>query len=353
MSDAPLQIGMIGCGYWGPNLLRNFAKLEGAQVKMVADRSEERRKFVRDGYPQVQTVEDAQRVLEDDEIRAVIVATPADTHAALARQVLEAGKDVFVEKPLAMKTSEAVALTELAQDKGLILMVGHTFLYNEAVRTLKRHIDSGDLGKIYYLYSQRLNLGIVRSDINASWNLAPHDISIGNYLVGETPIRVAASGVQALQPEAPRLDDVVFMSLTYPSGVVMHTHVSWLDPRKIRTMTVVGDKKMIVYDDVAQDKLQIYNKGITRGERVPEEQASDFARHKMITRAGDLLVPNLRIPEPLSVEAKHFLQCVRTRQTPVTDGHNGIAVTAVLEAVDLSLARGGAPVDIEIPRLGK
>ena len=174
---------------------------------------------------------------------------------------------------------------------------------------------------------------------------------IGNYLMGDNPVRVAASSVQALQPGAPhRLDDVVFMSLTYPSGAVMHTHVSWLDPRKTRTMTVVGDKKMIVYDDVAQDKLHIYDKGITKGDPVPEEQASDFARHRMITRAGDLLVPNLRIPEPLSVEAKHFLHCLRTREAPLTDGYNGIAVTAVLEAVDLSLARGGAPVDVDIPR---
>ncbi len=353
MSDAPLQIGMIGCGYWGPNLLRNFAKLDDVRVKTVADQSEDRRNFVAANYPGIQTVEDAQTVLDDPEITAVIVATPADTHAALARKVLEAGKNAFVEKPLAMKTEEAVALTKLAEEKGRILMVGHTFLYNGAVREIKRRIDAGELGKVYYMYSQRLNLGIVRSDINAAWNLAPHDISIGNYLVGETPIRVTANSVQALQPEAERLDDVVFMTLTYPSGVVMNTHVSWLDPRKTRTMTVVGDKKMIVYDDVAQDKLHIYDKGITKGDPVPMEQATDFARHKMITRAGDLLVPNFKMPEPLATEAKHFVHCLRTREAPLTDGHNGIAVTAVLEAVDKSLALGGAPVDINIPQMGK
>lgn len=349
MTHAPLRIGMIGCGYWGPNLLRNFAKLPDVHVAAVADRSPERRAFVRSGYPKTATVEDAEAVLADPEISAVVIATPAATHADLTQQALEAGKDVFVEKPLAMTTDDAVRLTRLAEREGRILMVGHTFLFNEAVREVKRRIDAGELGEIYYLYSQRLNLGIVRSDINAAWNLAPHDISIGNYLMGANPVRAAASSVQALQPESPRLDDVVFMSLTYPSGAVMHTHVSWLDPRKTRTMTVVGDKKMIVYDDVAQDKLHIYDKGISKGDPVPEEQASDFARHRMITRAGDLLVPNLRVPEPLSVEAQHFVECLRSRETPLTDGHNGIAVTAALEAVDLSLARGGAPVDIDIP----
>ena len=352
MTDSILHIGMIGCGYWGPNLLRNFAQQDGVRVKTVADRVAERRAFVTKGYPTVATVEDHQELLKDPEITAVIVATPAATHYALTKEVLEAGKDAFVEKPLAMKTEEAVELTRLAAERGRILMVGHTFLFNEAVRDLKRRIDAGELGKLYYLYSQRLNLGIVRGDINAAWNLAPHDVSIGNYLLGETPARVSASSVQALQPEAPRLDDVVFLTLTYPSGVVMHCHVSWLDPRKSRTMTVVGDKKMIIYDDVAQDKLQIFDKGITRGERVPEEQATDFARFKMITRAGDLLVPNLRVPEPLQVEAKHFIACVKERKTPLTDGHNGVAVTAVLEAADLSLARGGAPVDIQIPAAG-
>ena len=349
MPDALLHLGMIGCGYWGPNLLRSFAQQDGVRVKAVADPAPERRAFVTKAYPQVAVLEDHAALLADPSITAVLVATPATTHYALTRQALEAGKDVFVEKPLAMRTDEAVALTRLAAERGRILMVGHTFLFNEAVRELKRRIDAGELGRLYYLYSQRLNLGIVRGDINAAWNLAPHDISIGNFLLGETPVRVTANSVQALQPEAPRLDDVVFMSLTYPSGVVMHCHVSWLDPRKARTMTVVGDKKMIVYDDVAQDKLQIFDRGITRGDPVPEEQATDFARFKMITRAGDLLVPNLRVPEPLQVEAQHFIECVRLRRTPLTDGHNGVAVTAVLEAVDLSLARGGAPVDIPIP----
>jgi predicted dehydrogenase len=343
---------MIGCGYWGPNLLRNYLSLDGVRVKAVADRLPERRAALAKSYPQVAMVDDGDAILRDPEIQAVVIATPAASHARLVREALDAGKDVFVEKPLAMRTEDAVELARLAESKGRVLMVGHTFLFNEAVRELKRRIDRGDLGNLHYLYSQRLNLGIVRSDVNASWNLAPHDVSIANYLLGVDPVRVSASGVRALQPEAERLDDVVFLSVQYPNDVVMHAHVSWLDPRKVRTMTVVGDRRMIVYDDVSSDKLYVYDKGITRGDPVPEEQPDNFARFKMITRAGDLLIPNIRSPEPLAVECRHFVDCVRKRETPLTDAWSGVAVTAVLEAADRSLARGGAPEDIVIPQRG-
>lgn len=344
---------MIGCGYWGPNLLRNLHKNPDLDVVAVADADPARRTALASGYPGLRLETDGAAILADEDIDAVVIATPAASHGPLVRAALEAGKDVFVEKPLSLFTEEAEALVALAEERGRILMVGHTFLFNEAVRELKRRLDAGELGRPYYIYSQRLNLGIVRSDVNAAWNLAPHDVSIANYLLDETPIRARASGVLALQPDVSaerRLDDVVFLTLEYPSGVVLHGHVSWLDPRKTRTMTVVGDKKMIVYDDVAQDKLHIYDKGITRQDPVPEEQANDFARHRMITRAGDLLVPNLRVPEPLSVEVAHLAECLRTRATPLSDGRSGVAVTAALEAVERSLALGGAPVDIPSPR---
>lgn len=344
------KLGMIGCGYWGPNLLRNYHALANTTVVRVADRVAERRAFIEKTYPGIEAVEDGEAVLSDPEIEAVVIATPAASHGALVKAALEADKDVFVEKPIAMSTSEAIALARLADEKKRILMVGHTFLFNEAVREVKRRIDAGDLGRVYYLYSQRLNLGIVRGDINAAWNLAPHDVSIANFLLGADPIRISATSVQALQPEAGRLDDVVFLSLTYPGDIVMHSHVSWLDPRKVRTMTVVGDRRMIVYDDVAADKLAIYDKGITKGDPVPEEQATSFARHRMITRAGDLTIPNLRVPEPLAVECKHFIECVQTRTKPLTDAWSGVAVTAALEAADRSLESGGTPIDIDIPK---
>jgi predicted dehydrogenase len=342
-------LGMIGCGYWGPNLLRNYAALDGAQLKVVADQSEERRRYVSKSYPQVQVVEDGETVLADPEVSAVVIATPAASHAALVRKALSRGKDVFVEKPLSLTTAEGAEIARIADRERKIVMVGHTFLYNGAVRELKRRITSGEVGKIHYIYGQRLNLGIVRSDVNASWNLAPHDVSIARYLLDADPISVSANGVRALQPEAERLEDVVFLSMRYANDVVVHIHVSWLDPRKVRTMTVVGDKKMIVYDDVSDDKLLIYDKGITRGDPVPVEQPTNFARFKMITRAGDLTIPNLRVPEPLQEECKHFVSCLASRERPLTDAWSGVAVSAVLEAADRSLSNGGAPEPVEIP----
>jgi predicted dehydrogenase len=347
MGEKQPVLGMIGCGYWGPNLLRNYTLIEEARVKTVADQSPDRRRFVEKSYPGIRVVAEGDEVLADPEISAVVIATPAADHGRMVRAALESGKDVFVEKPLSLSTQEGAELARLADRERRVLMVGHTFLYNAAVRDLKRRIDQGELGRVYYLYSQRLNLGIVRSDVNAAWNLAPHDVSIARYLLGADPISVSANGVRALQPEAERLEDVVFLSLTYAGDVVMHVHVSWLDPRKVRTMTVVGDKKMIVYDDVSEDKLLIYDKGITRGERAPVEQPTSFARFKMITRAGDLTIPNIRVPEPLLEESKHFVACLRTRERPLTDGWSGVAVTAVLEAADRSLARGGAPERVE------
>jgi predicted dehydrogenase len=347
MSGKPPPIlGMIGCGYWGPNLLRNYLAVDNLRVKTVADQAADRRRFVEKNHPLVRLADDGEEVLRDPEITAVVIATPAASHAQLVERALVAGKDVFVEKPLALTTEEAVKLARLADQERRVLMVGHTFLFNAAVRELKRRITAGELGKIHYLYSQRLNLGIVRSDVNASWNLAPHDLSIGNYLLDATPLSISANGVRALQPEAERLEDVVFLTVAYPRDVVMHVHVSWLDPRKVRTMTVVGDKKMIVYDDVSEDKLLIYDKGITRGDAVPVEQPTNFARFKMITRAGDLTIPNIRVPEPLFEECKHFASCLHTRERPITDGWAGVAVTAALEAADRSLAKGGAPEPI-------
>ncbi|MEE2904279.1 MAG: Gfo/Idh/MocA family oxidoreductase [Myxococcota bacterium] len=343
------NIGLIGCGYWGPNLLRNLNSLEDVNVVAVADRSDERREFVTTTYPHIKAITEGQDVISNPDIDAVFIATPAATHADVAKAALEAGKDVFVEKPLALHTDEAIALTRLAKSKDRILMVGHSFLYNAAVNDIKQRVDSGQLGNIYYMYSQRLNLGIVRSDVDAAWNLAPHDVSIGCYLLGTKPVQVTAKGIRALQPGPNGLDDVVFMSVTFENNVVMHVHVSWLDPQKVRRMTVVGDKQMIVYDDVSQDKIRIYDKGIIKGDPVPMEQPADFARFKMITRAGDLHVPNIKVPEPLNVQCKHFVDCVVNRKTPKSDGYNGIMVTAVLEAAQRSAQEAGTPIDIEIP----
>lgn len=340
------NVGIIGCGYWGPNLLRNLAANPRARVAGVADRAPERRAFVTERYPGVRTLEDHRALLSDPEVEAVVVATPAATHGALAREALEAGKHVLVEKPLAMSTAEAEGLVALAAEKHRVLMAGHTFLFNAAVEALKGYVDDGTLGEPYYLYSQRLNLGIVRSDVNALWNLAPHDVSIVLHLFGGLPRSVSATGASYLQPE---IEDVVFMNLRYGDGRLAHVHVSWLDPGKVRRMTVVGSKKMVVYDDVADAKIAVYDKGIDRrpigADRSPVPQPTEFAAHQLVKRAGDVHLPDIAFTEPLAREVDHFVHCVETGEAPLTGPKNGLDVVRVLEAAERSIAGGG----VEIP----
>src|SRR5688572_12918688 len=254
-----ITVAQIGCGYWGPNLLRNLNGLADCRVKYVVDASPDRRAFVTKNYPSVETLPDMRTALGDPGIDAVVIATPAATHAALAAEALVAGKHTFVEKPLAMSTAEVDGLASVAAERRLVLMAGHTFMYNAAVRYLRELVTSGALGDIYYIYTQRLNLGVVRQDVDALWNLAPHDISIVNYLLGAAPESVIATGTDYLQPG---IADVVFMQMQYPGKIRASVHVSWLDPNKVRRMTVVGSRKMVVYDDVADDKIAIYDKGI-------------------------------------------------------------------------------------------
>src|SRR5438034_8649191 len=246
-----ITLAQIGCGYWGPNLLRNFSGQRDCCIKWVAEASASRRAFVEENFPRTQTTPDWQVVVGDSEVQGIIVATPASTHYALVKAALLAGKHVLVEKPLATSTLEADELVALAAKSGQILMAGHTFLYNAAVRRIKRLLDDGEIGRIYYISSQRLNLGQVRSDVNVWWNLAPHDVSILLYLMkNELPVSVSAVGVSYIQPG---IEDVVFATLKWSSGVSAHIHVSWLDPGKVRKMTFVGSRKMVVYDDVGDD----------------------------------------------------------------------------------------------------
>ncbi|RMG20483.1 MAG: gfo/Idh/MocA family oxidoreductase [Deltaproteobacteria bacterium] len=332
-----IGIGLIGCGYWGPNLLRNFHANPKARVVAVADRDAARRRFVEQRYPGVGTVEDHRWILDDPEIDAVVVATPAATHGVLAREALEKGKHVLVEKPLAMSGEEAAALVELAEARGLVVMPGHTFLYNAAVEALKRYVDEGTLGEIYYLYSQRLNLGIVRSDVNAMWNLAPHDVSIVLHLFGESPGSVSAQGACYLQEG---IEDVVFMDLRFPSGRLAHIHVSWLDPGKVRRMTVVGSERMCVYDDIAEAKIALYDRGIDRHFKQP----ADYGLHQLVKRAGDILLPKIDFVEPLAKETAAFLQAVESGEPPLADGPSGLEVVRVLEACQRSLEAEGRPI---------
>lgn len=327
-----LRIAQIGYGYWGPNLARNFYQLPDVELALVVDANTETLRRVRTLYP-CRTAPSADDALADPLIDAVAIATPARSHFALVQQALLAGKHVFVEKPLAMSTAEARTLVDLAAARRRVLMVGHVFEYNPAVRYIKEMIGAGELGDIYYLYSRRVNLGRVQSDVNALWSIAPHDISIALYLLDQLPEAVSCHGASCLNGE---VEDVIFLTLHFPGNVLCHIHVSWLDPSKVREMTVVGSRKMVVYDDVsAEGKVRLYDKGVYRkGDPI-------YGEFQYKLHSGDILIPRIDMQEPLMLECAHFVSCIRNRQTPQTDGVNGLRVVSVLEAAQRSLAAGG------------
>ena len=325
-----LVLAQLGCGYWGPNLLRNFSALPGCTVKYVVDSSAERRAFVQANFPFSCAIESHQIVLEDPDVHGVIIATPAASHFSLAKQVLDAGKHVFVEKPLATKVAEVDELSRRAARRNLVVMTGHTFVYNSAVRYVKKLIDSGELGDLRYIYSQRLNLGRIRSDIDALWNFAPHDISIIQYWLGDPePISIGRQGMAYMQEG---IDDVVFLSLEYPGKVIANIHVSWLDPQKVRKMIIVGSRKMVVYDDIAENKINIYDKGIDRRAILGENMDFDNPQVSRFNhRSGDILIPEVKFAEPVRIEAEHFVDCIRNSREPLTGLSHARTVVSILE----------------------
>jgi predicted dehydrogenase len=330
MNSSALVLAQFGCGYWGPNLLRNFSALPNCSVKYVVDLSAERRGFVERDFPQTIAIESCDRVLNDPEVNAVVVATPAETHFSLAKRVLCAGKHAFVEKPLATKASEVDELAKCAAERNLVVMAGHTFIYNSAVRYVKQLIDAGELGEIRYIYSQRLNLGRIRADIDALWNFAPHDISIIQFWLGNPePISVSRQGMAYMQNG---IEDVVFLSLEYPGKIIANIHVSWLDPQKVRKMIIVGSRKMVIYDDVAENKIAIYDKGIDRKAILGENMDFDNPQPLQFNyRSGDILLPQVKFTEPLRVEAEHFSDCILNSRVPLTGLGHARTVVSILE----------------------
>ena len=306
-----LNIAQIGVGYWGPNILRNLVASKSCRVKTAVDLSKERRDYVNSLYPAIEVTDDVNQVFQDPEIKAVVIATPVKTHFDLSVKVLEAGKHILVEKPLATSIAEVEQIGKIANKRNLVVMVGHTFLYNAAVRYVKQLIDSGEIGDVRYIYSQRLNLGRIRSDVDALWNLAPHDISIIQYWLGDPdPISVVKRGVDYIQE---RIDDVVFINILYPKKIMANIHVSWLDPQRARSMTIVGSKKMVVYDDTAENKIAIYDKGIDRRAVLGENMDYDNPHFQTFDhRSGDVLLPKIDFKEPLKVEIDHFIDCVES-----------------------------------------
>ena len=335
-----INVAVIGCGYWGPNLVRNFANLSAARLHTICDLREESLSKVHRNFPMARATQAYREDLGDGEIDAVALATPAATHFELAREILQSGRHVLVEKPLAMRVAECEELIEIAEQQGKILMVGHTFEYNAAVRKLKELVDSGELGDVYYAYSARLNLGQVRPDINALWNLAPHDVSILSYVLDREPVQVMTKGVSYIQDG---IEDVFFMVLDFPDGIAAHVHGSWLDPNKVRRTTVVGSEKMVVYDDVSREaKIQIYDKGVTRRSLPgPMGEYDTFGKFQLITRAGDIHIPKIDFVEPLKLECTDFVDCISNGGWPLADGYDGLRVVKVLEAAQRSLASGG------------
>ena len=332
-TSSPLHIALVGYGYWGPNLARNFHQLAGVKLAYVVDPNPAARAQAEQRYG-CATAARLDEILADPALAGVVVATPARTHFTLARDALAAGKHVLVEKPLTMDLDEGAALIALARQQQLTLMVGHVFEYNPAVRYIKTLIEQGELGEIFYLYSRRVNLGRVQSDVNALWSIAPHDISIVLYLLGQMPDAVRCQGASCLNDN---VEDVVFLTLFFPNNLLCHVHASWLDPSKTREMTVVGSHKMVVYDDVsAEGKVRIYDKGAFRKGDVTY---GDF-QYKL--HSGDILIPRLDLHEPLQMECAHWIDCIRTGSRPLTDGENGLRVLKVLDAGERSLRQDRA-----------
>jgi predicted dehydrogenase len=343
-----VHVTVVGLGYWGPNVARATTAIKGGRLYGICETDPARLERFAGMYPSAVAFPTLDDALADDQVHAVILATPVDTHFELAERVLRAGKHLLVEKPLARTSAECRTLIELADAGRLTLMVGHVFLYNAAVRKVREYIDSGELGDIHYAYSQRLNLGQVRRDVNALWNFAPHDFSILSWWLGGGPSRVTARGFCYVQPG---IEDVVFVTADFPGGVGANIHISWLDPQKVRLMTVVGSRKMIVYDDTSPDsRVTIYDKGV---DRVGGEGAQGlgsfetFAQFQLLHRAGDVLIPKVDFTEPLQVQGQHFVDCIRDGAVPLTDGRSGLAVVQALEAAQQSMERGGAAVDVD------
>jgi predicted dehydrogenase len=338
----PISVGVVGCGYWGPNLIRNLKALRTCRVKTMCDASEERLAHLRNIYPDVEGVTDYCAMLQDKELDAIVVATPVKYHFAIARAALLAGKHTFIEKPMAASVAECEELIEIAHQKGLILMVGHTFLYSSPVKKMLEIIRNGDIGEIRYINSRRLNLGLFQKDINVAWDLAPHDISIILHILDEFPVSVNCQGNAHVTVG---IEDVTNLSLIFKNKRFATIQSSWLEPRKVREMTIVGTRRMILYDDVQTlEKIRIYD---TRVERPPHYDT--FADFHYSYHYGDSYIPKLQQEEPLKAECQHFLDSIQTGTPPLTDGHAGLRLVRILEASSMSLKQNGAPVALQKP----
>ncbi len=345
MMTSKLRIGQIGVGYWGPNVLRAVASHPDVVVTAICDASQKTLNQISPNYPHATTYTDIDQVMAADNVDAVIVALPAGMHHEVALKVLTAGKHCFVEKPLALTTRECEELIEIAERNNRTLMVGHTYEYHSAVKKIKELIDGGEVGQIYNIFCQRMNLGRIRQDIDAMWNLAPHDISIALYWLNhEMPVSVRAQGFSHL-PRVKAIADQTYLTMEFRSGAVVHIISSWLSPEKVRKIMLVGSKRMVTYDDVSVDSIvQVYDKGVDLDGLGHSES---YGEYQHLVRTGDVTIPNIRMVEPLRAEMHHFVNCALTGAVPISSGRSGLNVTRILEAASQSMANNGAPVEIE------
>jgi predicted dehydrogenase len=341
----PVKVGVVGCGYWGPNLVRNFRSLPDCHLKMMCDTRETRLSHLKSLYPEVEVATDYNHMLNGVGVDAVVIATAVKQHYPMAKASLLAGKHTFIEKPMAGSSAHCEELVEIARQKSLVLMVGHTFLYSPVIRKIKEIIGNGDIGEIRYICARRLNLGLFQKDINVAWDLAPHDISIILSIMGELPSTVNCRGSAHITPG---VEDVTTLCLTFPKQRTAIIQSSWLDPRKVREMTIVGSKRMIVYDDVAPlEKIRVFD---ARVERPPHYDT--FGEFQYAYHYGDMYVPYIKQEEPLKTECQHFLDCIKNGKMPMTDGQQGLELVRILEASSESLKHGGAPVEFSNSRNG-
>ncbi|HGE71442.1 TPA: Gfo/Idh/MocA family oxidoreductase [Candidatus Poribacteria bacterium] len=333
-----VTLGMVGIGYWGPNLLRNFTQLDKCWMKICCDIDEKSLKNVQSQYPGIKTTKQYSDLIDDPEIQAIIISAPAIKHYEFAKLAIQNNKHVFVEKPLTLNIPDAEDLVRLAKEKNVKLMVGHLMEYHPAIEKLKQMIQNNELGEIYYIYSQRVNLGRIRKDENALWSLAPHDISIIMYLLESEPVMVNAIGKSYIQDG---IEDVAFLNMTFPNNIMAHVQLSWLDPHKIRMTTIVGSKKMAVFNDMdTSEMIKVYDKGVENN-----SSPGSFGE-SLVLRFGDVVVPYIKMVEPLRLECQHFIDCIINDKQPRSDGIDGLKVVKVLHSAQKSLKNGGIPIPV-------
>jgi predicted dehydrogenase len=331
-------VAVVGAGAWGKNHIRVFSEIPNVQLKYICDNDSSKLLSIQKAYPQTKTVENLKPILLDQEVQGVVVASSALSHYSLSKEILLANKDVLIEKPMALNSENSEEILEIAEKRKRILMVGHLLIYHPVINRLKGMITSGELGKIYYIYTQRVNLGVIRQDENALLSFAPHDLSVILHLLDEEPVTASAHGESYIQNE---IEDVVFLTLQFSDGKMANIHLSWLDPHKLRKITIVGSKKMVVFDDMeVSEKLKIYDKG------VGSPSYSTYGEYLGL-RFGDITIPSVKMVEPLRAEAEHFIQCIESRKEPKTGGRDGLKVVKILMAAQKSLKEKGVPIALE------